>query len=57
MNPWLWLLWGVAVLVVLFFASAAVAAVVSAIRADRECPACGHRRGDTIQRIHLRDLS
>lgn len=45
MNPWMWLLWGVVVLVVLFVASAAYAAVVEGMRESKAksepCPRCG----------------
>lgn len=48
MNPWLWILWAVAVLVIMFVASAAVAAVVDAIRehkaGSKPCPRCGFDR-------------
>jgi hypothetical protein len=60
-NPFLWLLFVVVALVVLFVASAAVAAIVDAIRKPT-CEACGHVRGEEIegfpiQYIHERDLS
>lgn len=32
MNPWLWLLWALAVLVLVFIASAAIAAIVGGMR-------------------------
>lgn len=45
MNPWMWLLWSVVVLVVLFVVSAAWAAVWQAIRETLDesepCPRCG----------------
>jgi hypothetical protein len=31
-NPWLWLLWALAVLVLVFIASAAIAAIVGGMR-------------------------
>lgn len=41
MNPWLWILWSVVVLVVLFVASAAFAAIVDVVRKPNPCPRCG----------------
>lgn len=41
MSPWLWLLWGVAALVILFVASAAFAAIVDVVRKPKPCPRCG----------------
>jgi hypothetical protein len=42
MNPWMWILWAVVVLVILFVASAAFAAVRDGIRKTEPCPRCGY---------------
>jgi hypothetical protein len=44
MDPWLWLLWALAALVVLFVATAVFAAVVEGLRGTtrRPCPRCGY---------------
>lgn len=42
MNPWMWLLWAIAAIVILFIASAAFAAVLDGFRKPRPCARCGY---------------
>jgi hypothetical protein len=59
MSPWLWLLWGVAALVILFIASAAFAAIWQGLRETaaeskpRPCPRCGFDPSKEDARKHL----
>ena len=48
MNPWLWILWAIALLIVLFVASAVIAAVWDAIRKPKACERCGHVPGNDV---------
>lgn len=42
MNPWMWLLWAIAAIVILFIASAAFAAVLDGFRKPKPCARCGY---------------
>lgn len=53
MNPFWWLLWGVAALAFLFVASAVVAAVVDAFREPTPCERCGYSGGPEDYRRNL----
>lgn len=43
MNPWHWLLWSAAALIVLFLGSAIVVGVIQAARRPKQCERCGYR--------------
>mgnify|MGYP001609128972 CR=1 FL=1 len=48
MNPFLWILWALAALVVLFVVAAVLIGLYEAIRdaVRKPCPHCGRRPGD-----------
>lgn len=42
MNPWMWLLWAIAAIVVLFIAAACVSVAVDGFRKRQPCARCGY---------------
>lgn len=42
MNPWMWLLWAIAAIVILFIASACVSVAVDGFRKRQPCARCGY---------------
>lgn len=45
MNPWMWVLYALVVLVLFFVGSAVVAAVLEGLRKRKPCEQCGHVAG------------
>lgn len=45
MNPWMWIVWALAVFVIMFVLSAAVAGAIDAWKKPKPCEKCGHVKG------------